>query len=27
MDGLAALVQLQFQLNPFSPSLFAFCNR
>ncbi len=27
IDGLAALVQLEFQLNPFTPSLFVFCNR
>ena len=27
MDGLAALVQEGFHLNPFSPCLFAFCNR
>lgn len=27
IDGLAALVQEQFQLNPFSASLFVFCNR
>jgi transposase len=27
IDGLAALVQAQFQLDPFSPCLFAFCNR
>lgn len=27
IDGLAALVQESFQLDPFSPSLFAFCNR
>jgi transposase len=27
IDGLAALVQASFQLDPFSPCLFAFCNR
>lgn len=27
MDGLAALVQEGFALNPFSPSLFVFCNQ
>jgi transposase len=27
IDGLAALVQEQFQLDPFSTSLFVFCNR
>ncbi|MCL6481794.1 MAG: IS66 family insertion sequence element accessory protein TnpB [Firmicutes bacterium] len=27
VDGLAALVQEQFQLDPFSPCLFVFCNR
>ncbi len=27
IDGLAALVQESFQLNPFSPCLFVFCNR
>lgn len=27
IDGLAALVQEQFQLDPFSPCLFVFCNR
>lgn len=27
IDGLAALVQESFQLDPFSPCLFAFCNR
>ncbi len=27
VDGLAAKVQLDFQLNPFDPCLFAFCNR
>ncbi|MBE0343464.1 hypothetical protein E4V51_24520, partial [Paenibacillus sp. 28ISP30-2] len=27
MDGLAALVQERFQLNPFAPCLFVFCNR
>lgn len=27
IDALAALVQEGFQLNPFSPSLFVFCNR
>ena len=27
IDGLAALVQEGFELNPFSPSLFVFCNR
>lgn len=27
IDGLAALVQEQFHLDPFSPCLFAFCNR
>jgi transposase len=26
IDGLAALVQERFQLNPFSTSLFVFCN-
>lgn len=27
VDGLAAIVQLDFELNPFDPYLFAFCNR
>ena len=27
IDGLAALVQLSFQLDPFSSCLFVFCNR
>ncbi|GMA58177.1 hypothetical protein GCM10025858_26800 [Alicyclobacillus sacchari] len=27
IDGLAALVQESFHLDPFSPALFAFCNR
>lgn len=27
IDGLAAIVQEQFALNPFSPALFVFCNR
>jgi transposase len=27
IDGLAALVQEGFQLNPFEPALFVFCNR
>ena len=27
IDGLAALVQASFQLDPFSPCLFVFCNR
>lgn len=27
IDGLAALVQESFQLDPFSPYLFVFCNR
>jgi transposase len=27
IDGLAAIVQEGFTLNPFSPCLFAFCNR
>jgi len=27
IDGLAALVQAGFALDPFSPCLFAFCNR
>jgi len=27
IDGLAALVQEGFSLDPFSPSLFVFCNR
>src|SRR5919109_2732672 len=27
IDGLAVLVQEGFGLNPFSPSLFVFCNR
>lgn len=27
VDGLAAIVQLDFELNPFEPYLFAFCNR
>lgn len=27
IDGLAALVQEGFHLNPFSPCLFVFCNR
>lgn len=27
IDGLAALVQQSFQLDPFSPCLFVFCNR
>jgi len=27
IDGLAALVQQSFELDPFSPCLFVFCNR
>lgn len=27
IDGLAAIVSEGFQLNPFSPALFVFCNR
>lgn len=27
MDGLAALVQGSFRLNPFAPAVFVFCNR
>jgi len=27
IDGLAAIVQEQFELNPFSTALFVFCNR
>jgi transposase len=27
IDGLAAIVQLSFQLDPFSSNLFVFCNR
>lgn len=27
IDGLAALVQVSFELDPFSPCLFVFCNR
>ncbi|WP_156920700.1 IS66 family insertion sequence element accessory protein TnpB [Thermicanus aegyptius] len=27
MDGLAVLVKEEFQLDPFSPSLFVFCSR
>lgn len=27
IDGLAVLVKASFDLDPFSPSLFAFCNR
>ncbi len=27
MDGLAALVQVSFQLDPFAPAVFVFCNR
>ncbi|WP_211227435.1 IS66 family insertion sequence element accessory protein TnpB [Alicyclobacillus contaminans] len=27
IDGLAALVQESFQLDPFSPCMFVFCNR
>lgn len=27
IDGLAALVQVSFELDPFSSCLFAFCNR
>ncbi len=27
IDGLAALVQVSFQLDPFQPALFVFCNR
>lgn len=27
IDGLAAIVQEEFHLNPFSPCLFVFCNR
>jgi transposase len=27
IDGLAALVQESFHLDPFSPAVFAFCNR
>lgn len=27
IDGLAAIIQMSFQLNPFSSNLFVFCNR
>jgi transposase len=27
IDGLAALVQARFQLDPFAPAVFVFCNR
>ena len=27
VDGLAAIVQLEFALDPFAPCLFVFCNR
>jgi transposase len=27
VDGLAAIVKLEFELDPFSPALFAFCNK
>jgi transposase len=27
IDGLAAIVQLEFNLSPFDPCLFVFCNR
>ncbi|WP_456960633.1 IS66 family insertion sequence element accessory protein TnpB [Lysinibacillus sp. TE18511] len=27
VDGLAAIVQVSFQLNPFSSHLFVFCNQ
>ena len=27
IDGLAALVQIEFDLDPFAPGLFVFCNR
>jgi transposase len=27
IDGLAVLVQIEFDLDPFSPCLFVFCNR
>ncbi|WP_420916772.1 IS66 family insertion sequence element accessory protein TnpB [Paenibacillus thiaminolyticus] len=27
IDGLTAIVQEQFELNPFSSALFVFCNR
>ena len=27
IDGLAALVQVSFRLDPFAPALFVFCNR
>lgn len=27
IDGLAVLVQQEFELDPFSPNLFVFCNR
>lgn len=27
IDGLAVLIQVEFQLDPLSPSLFVFCNR
>ena len=27
IDGLAAVVQEEFQLDPFSPSLFLFCGK
>lgn len=27
VDGLASIVQLEFDLSPFEPCLFAFCNR
>ena len=27
VDGLAAIIQLEFELSPFDPCLFAFCNR
>ena len=27
IDGLAAIVELELELSPFSPALFVFCNR
>lgn len=27
IDGLAAMVQVSFQLDPFAPAVFVFCNR
>ncbi len=27
IDGLAAMVQVSFRLDPFAPALFVFCNR